>query len=130
MFTIFSVYKNRPEKEDNTAHQNTLEALHLLNISYKEVQGCYKGMFEQSIKLEGSEGFDLALILADKNNQESILLVDVDNTASLLFLRDEQGDKVLREQVLGKWVKVSKDEAMTHDAWSQFDGEYFVMKGE
>jgi len=121
-FTIFSVYQAKNNDEQNAlAHGRVTEALDLLGIEYTEVLGCYKGVVEESIRLEGNRGFDLALMLAELNKQESILAVDSLGNAHLVFVES------LNEQSIGVWQESSRDEALSLEAYSKIDGKYFVV---
>ena len=122
------------ELSTRSNHDNTMEtlyakdALELLGLPFKQVDGMYNGVAERSFMLSGEVGQNMALILAELNNQESILLVDDNNDATLVYLRDAAGDKVWREEVLGKFVEVDANEALESTAYSKIDGKYYMVK--
>jgi hypothetical protein len=96
---VFSAFKSNKSLDDNQA--DTIVACAELirrDIPLKIVKGCYKGEQETSI-LVNLVHFDVVLALAKRFGQESILVVDTERNAKLVFCKDES------TQVLGKWAQ-------------------------
>lgn len=81
----------------------------LKNIPQIEVlTGCYKGVVETSFieKINNQDEFNNALNYAIRFNQESVLVIDENNNATLISL--DNGEKI----PAGVWTKVDSVEGL------------------
>ena len=79
--------------------------------NYKRLQGMYKGIAEDSYIVDMAH-IDLVIDLAIEHKQESILLLDEDRNAKLVYLAD------MSEESLGQLVEVSASEASNQLAYT------------
>jgi len=120
-FVIISVFRNNKplfENIDNTAKAVT--HLQSFGLKTKIVDGVYKGDSEKSILVPIiNQNFDLSTVkqLASIYDQESILFVDSDRNAKLIFLKNSLGN-----QNLGKFISVPKGIAIQVENYT-FDGK-------
>jgi len=83
--------------------------------------GCYKGAKEQSIIADISELSNI-LYLARQYGQESILVVGSDK-AALQYLSNA------KTEVIGSaMIQVSRDTAMSKDAYTRYNNEYYIVE--
>lgn len=128
---IISAYKTGFSKESNQERHD-----HLLNVllpvanipyTYVEVEGCYKGTKEQSLLITCDNIFlhDL-LALGSLLGQETILEILPSGYASLVYVEPHKGMKGITKVGLGKFVPVSKEYALSQDAYTIYNGEYYT----
>ena len=79
--------------------------------NYKRLQGMYKGIAENSYIVDMAH-IDLVIDLAIDHKQESIMVLDEDRNAKLVYLAD------MREESLGQLIAVSEKEAMNQLAYT------------
>ena len=110
---IFSGYTKAANDELNRVRHNIcLVSLENAGAKPIELKGYYKGLVEKSILvLDSPELRKIVLNLATYFDQESILLLDQDRNAALLFLGDNS------QQEIGRFIPVSKDKIDNLDAW-------------
>ena len=96
---------NTPDDELRL-HQAGLKA-----NNYKRLQDMYKGIAENSYIVDMAH-IDLVIDLAIDHKQESILLLDEDRNAKLVYLAD------MSEESLGQLVAVSETEALNQLAYT------------
>lgn len=118
---IFSVFRNVGEsidlKTNKIEHDRVLTLLNEFGAA--QAIGYYKGNMELSIVLPLNPlNLVMAKNFADKYNQESILVVDELNNASLLY----QSNKRLP---LGKMKAIGGHEVVSLESYTWFKGEYF-----
>ena len=91
-----------------------IEALLDAGLVFKALTGSYKGVQERSylVLTHTDEAYRAALNLAKECNQESVLLLDEDRNAKLMYLDD------MHQIEIGVLTPVSKDEALKQDAWT------------
>lgn len=107
----------------NTDKDSTILKAHGI-VRFKAVQGSYKGELETSyvIPFTTLETYQKALFLAKQYNQESILVVDINRDAELIYIDNSKTDK------LGKFQCVSKYEALAQDSWTKdVEKEYYYV---
>lgn len=100
-------------------------------VPVKQVQGCYKNELEvayvaliDGISAKKYEQVVLVWDLCKLTNQESILLINNDDTAWLKYI---SGDYEMEK--LGKFVTTSPADAMdNHDAWTRDGSTFWVCK--
>jgi hypothetical protein len=117
-FFIFSTefYKNTSkENEQSTSH--TKKILEKSGIPYKILDGVYKGVSETSF-LVNAKYENQVMELAKAAKQESVLFVDINRNAYLIYLDNNKTEK------LGILTRVSEDKALTLDAYSK-DGDIY-----
>lgn len=120
-YYVFSVYRGQDATQDKLNH---LEQLQALSGTNKEVLGCYKGTQELSIVT--ALPLDKVLNIAMHYGQESILVLESDNTAKLLMVSSGE------TKTIGKLEQVTKDEALRLDSWSyraDLDQYYAIKVG-
>ncbi len=119
-FIIFSGDRGKYWESDKVNRQIIKDAFKAQNIPFKTVQGVYrhalggKTVHEQSYVVHAKHEH-VVLELATKTGQESVLFVDSDSNARLIFL---DNNKVLR--LGGKFKVIPKEDALklyayTHD---------------
>lgn len=87
----------------------------------QETTGSYKGVQERSIMVDIKE-LDNVIMAAKHYGQESILVI-TDKEARLLYLED------MGEETIGhNMVKVSRDEALSNEAYTKFKGAFYLVK--
>lgn len=119
MLVYFSTH--RPNKTwDETAKEIEEVADRFLNS--RIVIGCYKGEKELSIRVE-SRHYSTILDVAHRYDQESILLVDDENRAYLIYLADPQ-NKVM----IGEFVEVESIEGLDSWTYDQVENKYYTVK--
>lgn len=118
-YYVFSVYRGQDAVADKLNHLEQLQALPGTN---KEVLGCYKGQQEKSIIT--ALPLDKVLNIALTYGQESILVLESDDTAKLCMVASGETKKI------GKLERVTKDEALKLDAWSYRadQDQYYAIK--
>lgn len=123
-FIILSAeLSNLTELENLRRTANLRSCLNDLKLSYKEVDGCYKGSTENSfmVIIPDEATFEVVRDLALKSfNQESILFRDYAGKARLEY---QNGDTI----ELGSFKEVSKEQATSEDAYTVVNGAYWVV---
>jgi len=105
--------------------RNKIQAeLTQLSIKYTLVKGSYKGVEEDAFLVSSSHEA-LVQALCERFNQESYLKVSTYRVAELVYLRAD-GNKV--HDVIGSFQSVSEEEALSHDAWTRHNGQYYIVK--
>jgi len=108
---IFSVFNSYNDDATNLKqHKDVKKYLTSKRIPFIEYQGCYKNIKELSIMINDSNREQVEFLF-DLYNQESILHLDFDWNAKLLY---NDG----RVEPLGVWQRVPKHVAEQHDAYS------------
>lgn len=79
--------------------------------NYKRLQGMYKGIAEDSYIIDMAH-IDLIIDLAIEHKQESIMVLDEDRNAKLVYLAN------MSEESLGQLVEVSASEASNQLAYT------------
>ncbi|MEI2606497.1 hypothetical protein V8O11_22265 [Erwinia aphidicola] len=133
---IMSAFRQSASQEDNLKRHHRLDAMFCaLGLVPKLVLGSYveeetgKPGLELALRV-GYEGsgmtfgklLDIALKLAQYNDQDSILVLDRSNGASLVFPDGRDDVK------LGTFTAVSQHEALKSPYWSNIGGTYYVCK--
>lgn len=100
--------------EDYTMHSSMKHILNMNNLNFQVVNGVYKGQSELSFMVELTDkcNLDFFKTMGRLFQQESILYVNDDSDAYLVFTEDEASDKI------GKMQIVSKEEAESNDAYT------------
>lgn len=109
---------NQTQNNDRTAE---LERLMLeKGLKFGPATGSYKGTLEKSFVIDASEDI-LPVVdeLARKFGQESVLVVDENQKATLIF---SDGKK----EVLGQMMAVDHENA--GENWTLVNGQYFTVK--
>ena len=132
-FVIFSVFQSRLSKADNMDnHKKVLRHLKDFGLKYKVVEGVYRGESELSILVPViNQVFDLATVeqLAHIYNQQSILFVDSDRNAELMFMVKPY-DALLKElpksEKLGKFIATTKGIATQCNSYTKDGNDYYI----
>lgn len=131
-FVIFSVDKADLSPEVNRERQNFVERqLAARNLPFKKVQGVYKGVRETAYKvsLYGQGVEDWILLLARRYGQESVLQVDFNRFAMLLFLHQGNGGPNVKTfKGVGYWREITADEAANEDNFTQDGDRYYSTR--
>lgn len=110
---IFSVDQADLDHKHNVMAQKQVENdLRAMGINYERMLGVYQGNEETSYLVTDMSAVSIILGIAREFNQDSILLRDNENNASLKFF---DGRQILP---LGKLNAVSIDEAVKSDAYT------------
>ena len=123
-FYIFSVYTTTKTEEQNKLdHLNTLTELYRSGRLAAQVNGAYKGIEETSILIIDEPGVEAQVVrLCKQFNQESFLEVTAfDRDAKLNYL-----DGTIAQ--LGKFKAVDKAIALTKNAWTEKDGQFYIVE--
>lgn len=103
--------------------------LDVRGLSYKEVQGVYKGNHEIAyiVLIQDAADEHNALRLARRYGQESALYVDANRAVSLYTLRPEIGGPDIDDsEALGMWAAVPEAVAKAQQAYTYSDGHYYI----
>lgn len=120
MYTFISAERFNLSKKENDRRTETLRKnLDNRGLSYDDVVGMYDGVEEKSFRVWNFPEAE-ALALASHYAQESILVVDNDDNATVIF---SDGN---HRELLGKLREVSEVEARKHAGYSIIDGKYFI----
>ena len=114
---IFSVDQATAALSDNIRARTSLATeLTLAGISYKELLGSYLGQTETSF-ICSIDHYDFVKQVAKLNQQQSILVIDNERQASLVYV---DGTKVAGRNFLklGTFKAVPRDIARAQDAWT------------
>ena len=106
---FLTIFKKGYEMRIVYAVNNESEENRLKNIPQIEIlTGCYKGVVETSFieKINNQDDFNNALNYAIRFNQESVLVIDENNNATLISL--DNGEKI----TAGVWTKVNSAEGL------------------
>ena len=122
MLIYFSTH--RPHKTwDETAKLTEDVAERFMNS--RIVMGCYKGDRELSIRVE-ARSYNHILNMAHEYDQESILLVDDDKNAYLIYLA-----KPTEKVMIGKMVEIDEDElyhGLENWTYDQVENKYYTVR--
>ena len=122
-FVIISAENANKSKETNAKkHKLLMSQLKKDKFPIKEVEGVYKGTVEKSILVVLNQRWLAVELATFKNyaaifNQESILFVDEERNASLIFPYNKENS-----EKLGKFIAVSKGIAIQMSNYT-FDGK-------
>ena len=114
---FFSVFTNTRQHSENADNHMTLLAS--LKVTHFDCVGVYKGQREDSIcvvsynQSEFQANIEYVKSIAKHFNQESILLVDSDDSAKLVYVLDDY-----TETLDGSFQEVSASEALKLDAYT------------
>lgn len=129
-FVVISSDRYNLTPELNEARRDTfVHQLAQRGLSFKQVQGVYKGNAEVSfiVLIDNTADEHNALRLARHYGQESALYVDANRAVSLLVLRAEVGGPdVDSTEALGIWAAVPESVAKAQGAYTLSDGVYYV----
>lgn len=121
-FVVLSAEVSKLPQELNVRRTDHLKTtLDELLPDYTPVIGSYKGKTEKSflVRIHDEDEYEQARYIAKEASQESILLVDDDLVAHLVYL--DSGDIV----PVGIWTLVSFETPPDLDAWTCLEGFYF-----
>jgi hypothetical protein len=118
MFIVFSVFRSENNAMLNELNlHKTKKLLSYHGIYYKEALGSYKGQKEQSLKVPMA-ALSIVRSIANKYNQESILLVDSASQSSLMFANGELMD-------LGLFRQINEAVALSSESWTMIDNKFY-----
>ena len=127
-FYILSASHEHFNVNDNVYRSNLLgRTLRAQGFATAVCEGAYKGVPERSILViderpNTDECYNAVIRLANVYNQESVLTVDANRNAHLVFC---DGRPPVR---LGIFTCVSEEEAKAQDAYTSRAGRYYVCK--
>lgn len=122
-FAIISAERDYFEPSQNAIRSQQLAAeLAEIAFDFHPVLGSYKGTTEKSflVELADREDYDYLRDLAQKNEQESILIVDKDGSSTLLYMDNGEAEHI------GQWQWAGLEQPDT-DAWTLLAGQYFYV---
>jgi len=109
---IISPEKSCKSRDVNSLRIDTMRAvLESDGYPFKSLEGCYKGLTEKSFLICDISEAE-ALRLAIHYGQESILYLDADRSAFLIFADGSE------TQALGEFKSVPRALAKNHDSWT------------
>lgn len=122
---IFSVFQTgfRPEV-NKMVHENLFKSLTLTGRFPFQVKGRYLGSDELSIGVWGDNNWESIVgDICNTHKQECYLVVYINqgNRAELVYNNGSRKD-------IGMLTKVSHEEAIKSDSYSEIDGGYYVVK--
>lgn len=121
---IFSVEQADVSKEENTRRSNEVErVLNERDIPYKRIIGSYKGQLESSFIVPKRDFFGKGfnVVAFGGYNQETILLIERDNSAVLI-------DNDYNEQKIGTLKQVTPAEAQNYEAFSIDGNSAYIIE--
>lgn len=131
-FVIFSVDKTNLSAEHNAERQKLVERqLYVRDLPFKKVQGSYKGVRETAyvVPLDQQGIEDGVLTLARRYGQESVLQVDFNGYAMLLFLNPGNGGPNVKDfKGVGFWREITADEAANDESFTQDGDKYYSTR--
>ena len=132
-FVIFSVFQSRLSHRDNMDnHKKVLKHLKDFGLRFKVVEGVYRGESELSILVPViNQVFDLATVeqLAHIYNQQSILFVDSDRNAELMFMVKPYNallKELPKSEKLGKFIATTKGIATQCNSYTKDGNDYYI----
>lgn len=129
-FTILSASRSELTPELNAERSAMLERqLAARDLSFKRVEGSYKGTRETSfLVLTPDDNAESAVTrLARRYGQESVLHVDANRYAVLLFLTpDMGGPDVASISGVGFWRSAAQSEAESLEAYTRDGTDYYI----
>lgn len=129
-FIVLSASRAELTPELNAERSALLERqLQARDLSFKRVEGAYKGQREISflVLTPDSNAEALATRLARRYGQESVLAVDANRAAALLFLRpDVGGEDIASIEPIGYWRSAAQAEAESLDAFTRDGSDYYI----
>lgn len=119
-FIIFSVEKGyrTPEANSNIVDLTKLLLKDLHKINFKTVKGVYRGESEVSFVVSRVHEATISS-LCKLFDQDCYLTVDNNNNAELVFPGGESTP-------VGRWQGVTRAIAVSHDSYTESDGNYYV----
>jgi len=136
-FVIFTSDRAELQPVENDARRALLEKqLHARGLSFKAVDGVYKGTTEKAflVLLDDARHEDVCLELARRNQQESVLYVDANRVATLLYLRAPsnvtpiRGTDILRAEPVGFWHKATVQDLPLPDSYTRDGSDVYVTR--
>lgn len=122
---ILSAESTKISDDANNQRTTILESLLLdLNLAFNRALGVYNGNSEASfvVLVNSEEEIEALKGFAFKNfDQESILLQDANQEASLLFANGTS-------ERLGRLTQVSEEIAKTHNNFTLMNGQYYITQ--
>jgi predicted phosphoadenosine phosphosulfate sulfurtransferase len=116
---IFSVFKSELNSlENNLNMKKAKKLLEYYNIDFKEVIGSYQGTQESSLMVD-LKHLNVIKSMADRYNQDSIMILDNDLNSMLLFQNNDT-------MSLGKFRHI--ESILDRDAWTLIDGLYYIAE--
>ena len=110
--------------KDNKANTKELES-HLMRsgLKFDRVEGCYKGVTENSFRVELSmKDYSLLSYLAFKlYQQDSVMVVDNENNANLHYGNGHRHS-------IGKLIQTDEATAKAEDAYSIINGAFYIVE--
>lgn len=131
-FIVLSSDRAQYHEELNAARRDTFEhQLRARGLDFKRVIGAYKGASEVSyIVLVPTTGDEQnAVRLARRYGQESVLLVDANRYASLIYLNEGEGGISIKEiKGIGFWRETTESDATAGDAYTRDGDRYYTTR--
>ncbi len=117
-------YYTESEESNKERTSDLYDLIRDSGMGFKMVVGSYKGVMEQSFLVVYSNDQELALLnnFAKSFQQESILVLDEDRNASLMYCKDR------KIEALGRLREVTKEKARELDAYTLTNDAYFTIK--
>ena len=125
---IFSVDRNQvPMSVNDAAREYAIEQLNAFCMDYSIGVGRHNGVDEQCYVVilpnSGREHYlEMLKSMATEAKQESMLNIDSNGRAFLLYLDTGATDE------LGRLEEVSKERALAKDAYTNVNGRYYITK--
>ena len=131
-FYILSAERSNISQEFNAARTRQLaEQLTARGLDFAPVTGSYQGATESLfIVLDDADAHgDTLAQLARRYGQESILAVDANRNAELIYINQGiGGNDTLRAEPIGRWAAISAERAPEFDGWTlDARGNYYTV---
>jgi hypothetical protein len=133
-FVVFSAEKAGFSADVNAWRTQSAE-FQLRNMAGKPdfifVEGKYKNSCETSFLVllpqgDATYAFHQLLRLASRWGQESVLYVDANRQATLVYLGTN--GLVARMEYVGAWMEIDKEQRAAFDAYTAYNNRYFVTR--
>jgi len=123
---IFSVSRHdkTPEVNKRNTHK-VMSVLFAMGVEFFQVNGSFEGILEDCFMVLSQQEDVVANICRDYA-QESYLHLNAYRVATLVTVgATESADT---RDVIGTFVSVSIEEALSHDSWTERGGFYYIVK--
>lgn len=136
-FIIFTSDRSVLSEPMNVLRRELLEKqLRHRGLSFKPVDGVYKGTTEHAylVLVDSDRDEAICLELARRNEQESVLHVDANRVATLLYLNPPsnvapiRGADIARAEPVGFWHKAGVHDLPLPDSYTRDGNDVYVTR--
>ncbi len=121
-YLISAELSDKTSEENSNATEDLESYLTKVNMLFKPVTGVYKGVMEQSFLVLTINPYGM-ISLAEQYGQESVLFVDGNREATLIFT-----DAETPPRYVGKWTSIIASEAVRSENYTQDGDNFYTTK--